>query len=295
MKDLLFRGTCTALVTPMTDQMKINTERLTELIAVQYFAGIRAIVVCGTTGESAALSDKERIKLWKNAVRAAPKDMVVIAGTGSNNTEHAIQMSKAAEKIGADGLLIVTPYYNKTTQQGLIDHYRRIAQSVNLPIIVYNVPSRTGMDITLDTCKALAEIPNIIGMKDASGDIAQAARIIQSCGDDFYIWSGNDDQIVPMMSVGAKGVISVLSNLCPSETVSITNACQKGNYEKAAILQRSYLDLIDALFCEVNPIPIKAAMNELGMNIGGVRPPLCELSANGKQRLFSALRAHKLR
>lgn len=294
MKDLLFSGTCTALVTPMTSKGKINTQRLSELIAVQYFAGIRAIVVSGTTGESATLSDTEKVKLWKSAVSAAPNDMVVIAGTGSNSTKHAIELSKRAEKIGADGLLIVTPYYNKTTQRGVIDHFHAIAQSVHLPIIVYNVPTRTGMDLTLETCKALAKIPNIIGIKDASGDITRAARIIQAGKDDFYVWSGNDDQIVPMMSVGAKGVISVLSNLCPAETVAITNACRNGNFEKAASLQRTYLDLIDALFCEVNPIPIKEAMNALGMDIGGVRPPLCELSPSGKAQLNSALKAHKL-
>ena len=220
--------------------------------------------------------------------------MVIIAGTGSNDTEHAVRLCAKAEKSGVNGLLVVTPYYNKATQYGLIEHYRAIAQCTSLPIIVYNVPSRTGVDISIDTCKALAEIPNIVGIKDASGDIVRAAHIIQACGNDFYVWSGNDDQIVPMMSVGAKGVISVLSNLCPSETLAITNACQKGNFEKAAIMQRSYLDLIDALFCEVSPIPIKAAMNELGMDMGGVRPPLCELSQNGKTLLISALAAHKL-
>ena len=294
MKNLLFRGTCTALVTPMTKDGKINEARLSELIAVQYFAGIRAIVVCGTTGEGATLADKEKKRLWKTAVHAAPRDMVVIAGTGSNHTEHAIRLCKSAEKAGVDGLLVVTPYYNKTTPQGLIKHYRAIAESVSLPIIVYNVPSRTGLDISVETCKALSEIPNIIGIKEASGDIVKAEKICAACGDTFYVWSGNDDQIVPMMAVGAKGVISVLSNLCPSETLAITNACQSNNYGKAAMLQQNHLDLIDALFAEVNPIPIKTAMNELGMEIGGVRLPLCEMSPAAKAALIQALRAHKL-
>lgn len=294
MKDLPFCGVCTALVTPMSNQGKINEQRFSELIAVQYFAGIRAIVVCGTTGESATLTDNEKVHLWKTAVRHAPKDMIVIAGTGSNNTAHAIRLCKKAEKSGVHALLVVTPYYNKTSQQGLIHHYRAIANSVSLPIIVYNVPSRTGMDLSLETCKELSRIPNIVGIKEASGDIVKSERIISTCGDDFYVWSGNDDQTVPMMAIGAKGVISVLSNLCPAETVALTNACKNGNYEKAAQLQLAYLDLIDALFCEVNPMPIKTAMNEIGMDMGGVRPPLGPMSSEKKERLIGALKAHRL-
>lgn len=290
MNQPLFRGVCTAIVTPFRIDF-INYEVYDQLLDHQLSGGVSAIVVCGTTGESATMTDTEKLELIEHTVEYVHGRCKVIAGTGSNHTAHAIALSQEAEKRGVDGLLLVTPYYNKATPAGLVAHYTAIADSVALPCILYNVPSRTGVDIPVSVYQTLSEHPNICGVKEASGDIVKIARIRQACGSDFFIWSGNDDQIVPIMSLGGQGVISVLSNLYPETTNRLVGLCMAGRYREAADLQAALMPLIDALFCEVNPIPIKTALRLAGLDVGHCRLPLTDMSEAGLLKLKTALGA----
>ena len=294
MKTPLFIGSSVAIVTPMHADGSVHYAKLTELIELQIAAGTAAITVCGTTGESATLTDLERIAVISHCVRTVNGRIPVIAGTGSNQTAHTLRLSQEAQSAGADGLLLVTPYYNKCSSTGLVKHYLSVADSVEIPIIVYNVPSRTGVSMNAEIYRQLARHPLINGVKEASGSTDLVLRTLDACGDDFNIWSGNDGQIVPVMALGGKGVISVLANLCPEVTAKITAACLRGDYEAAATLQKRYMALIDALFCEVNPIPVKTAMNLMGLEVGPLRMPLCELDDKKKEQLISALHQKNL-
>lgn len=291
MKEEIFRGVGTAIATPFTDN-GINYEEFGNLLDDQVEAGVSAVIVCGTTGESATMSEEERKKLIKYTIDRTANRIKVIVGTGSNNTMQAIKMSQFAEEAGADGLLVVTPYYNKTTQDGLVAHYKAIADSVSAPIILYNVPSRTGMNILPETCYKLSQIDNIVGIKEASGDISQVAKIAYLCGNDFSIYSGNDDQVVPILSLGGKGVISVLSNVMPEYTVDMVNSYFSGHTVRAGRMQVEALDLINALFCEVNPIPVKYVLNEMGYDFGKPRLPLVELSDSNKEKVNKVLKKY---
>lgn len=280
MKDCLFTGVATALATPF-DKDGVNTNEFKKFIQFQISSGVDALVVCGTTGESSTMTKQEKIDAITCAietVNSSNHKIPVIVGTGSNSTSSAIEMSIIAEKLGADGILVVTPYYNKTTQSGLIAHFTAIAKSVFIPIILYNVPSRTGMNIDPSTCFELSKIDNIIGIKEASGNISQVAKIASLCGDNFSIYSGNDDQICPILSLGGKGVISVLSNIAPKLTCSITNSFFKKAPDEACFYQLQALPLIEALFAETNPIPIKSAINLIGFDFGTPRLPLVKCS-----------------
>lgn len=256
-----------------------------QLLRRQIDAGVDAVVLAGTTGEAPTLSDTEKIELFRRCKGYTGDQCTIIAGTGSNSTEHAIALSRAAEKAGADALLVVTPYYNKATPSGLLRHYQSIAEAVSIPVIVYNVPSRTGVDIPISVYQQLSAIPNIIGVKEASTDIGKLAKIRRICADELHIWSGNDDMTVPVISLGGQGVISVLSNICPAETKAITQAALSGDYATATALQLRLLPLIELLFCEVNPIPVKEAMHYIGYDCGPCRLPLTELSAENKRKL----------
>lgn len=284
MKKCLFTGVATALATPFDDK-GVNVKEFSRFIEFQINAGVNALVVCGTTGESSTMTKVEKVQAIKCALSTSKKRVPVIVGTGSNNTLATIEMSILAEELGADGLLIVTPYYNKTTQNGLIEHYKAIANSVNIPIILYNVPSRTGMNILPETCFELSKIDNIVGIKEASGNISQVAKIAQLCGNDFSIYSGNDDQILPILSLGGKGVISVLSNIKPKLTCKIVNSFFENNTATSRNEQLNALPLINALFAETNPIPIKYAINCIGYYFGTPRLPLVECSSNLKSTI----------
>lgn len=277
MKNTIFTGAGVAIVTPMNADGSVNYDQLCINIDYQIENGTDAIIICGTTGESATLNHEEHVECIKRCIEHVNKRVPVIAGTGSNDTSYAIELSREAERLGADGLLVVTPYYNKTSQRGLVAHFTAIADSVNLPIILYNVPSRTGVNIALDTYIKLSEHKNIVAAKEASGNISAVAKLIEACGDKLDVYSGNDDQIVPIMSLGGKGVISVVSNILPRETHEITEYCLNNDFASAAKLQLKYLDLINNLFCDVNPIPVKEAMNILGMNVGECRLPLLKM------------------
>ena len=277
MKKPLFTGSGVAIVTPFTKET-VDLPTLGKLLDFQMKNGTDAIIVCGTTGEASTMSYRERMRTIEFCVDHVDGRLPVIAGTGSNSTENALALSRDAERAGADGLLLVTPYYNKATQMGLIKHYEYIADRVDLPIILYNVPSRTGVSFTAETYKALSENPKINGVKEASGNFSLLAHTRFLCGEDFYIWSGNDDQVVPMMSLGAKGVISVAANIVPEVMVRMSHLCLEGDYQAAAQLQIEYMDFIDALFVDVNPIPIKTALNLAGQDMGGLRLPLCEMT-----------------
>ncbi len=278
MKQLIFTGAGVALVTPMHADGTVNYEKLGALIDDQIAKGTDALIIAGTTGESSTLSEEEHVEVLRFAVAHAAHRVPVIAGTGSNSTATAVMLSQEAEAAGADALLLVTPYYNKTTQEGLYQHYKTVAESVKLPIILYNVPSRTGMTIEVATAARLAEIENIVAMKDAVGSISYTAKLIEACGDKLTVYSGNDDMIIPMMSLGAKGVISVLSNVLPKETHEMCAAALAGDYKTAAEMQLRYLKLVNALFIETNPIPVKEAMNLIGWEVGDCRLPLCRMS-----------------
>ena len=284
MKIPVFTGVCTALVTPFLGQ-QINFPMVEQLIRRQIECGVSAIVLAGTTGESPTLTDDEKIALFKKGTAYAGSRCKIIAGTGSNSTAHAVDLSIEAEKTGVDALLVVTPYYNKTTSEGLIGHYLAIAEAVSIPIILYNVPSRTGIDIPVAVYKQLSTIPNIIGVKEASTDIAKINRIRTECPPDFYIWAGNDDQITPVMSTSGCGVISVVSNICPRETVALTSAALSGDFRTAATIQAQLTPLIELLFCEVNPIPAKEAMKMIGFDCGSCRLPLVNLSRVNRLKL----------
>lgn len=292
MKNILFKGCGTAIATPFTKD-GINFKELQKLIELQIKEGADAIIVCGTTGESATMSMEEKKETIKFVVDTVDKRIPVIAGTGSNNTNLSIQMSIYAQSVGADGLLIVTPYYNKTTQSGLISHYSAIAKEVSLPIILYNVPSRTGVNITPETCFELSKIDNIVAIKEASGNISQVAKIASLCKDNLQIYSGNDDQIIPVLSLGGIGVISVLSNIEPAFTHNMVLNYLNGNTNLAKDAQLKCLNLVDALFSEVNPIPIKEALNIKGYDYGIPRLPLVKLSEEGKNKLEKALKNFK--
>lgn len=289
MKTPLFTGSSVAIVTPMHAGGSVNYEKLSQLIELQIQGGTSAITICGTTGESATLKDPEHIAVIAHCVKAVAGRIKVIAGTGSNETDHAVYLSQEAQKAGADGLLLVTPYYNKCSPKGLVRHYMTVADSVQIPAIVYNVPSRTGVSMGVDIYRQLSEHPLINGVKEASGNTELVLRTMAACGDDFNIWSGNDTQIVPLMAMGSKGVISVLANICPSATAELAGACLQGDYQKAAAMQIRYMELIDALFCEVNPIPVKTALNLMGMEVGPLRMPLCEMEDAAKARLSAAM------
>lgn len=288
MKNAIFKGACTALVTPFF-QGSVNFPLLERLLTRQMEAGIPAVAVCGTTGESPTLSDYEKIEIVRRCKLWAADRCCIIAGTGSNSTEHAIDLSKAAQDEGADALLVVTPYYNKATADGLITHYCAIASAVHIPVIVYNVPSRTGVDVPVSVYKALAQIDNIAGVKEASTDLSKIAQIRKECPPDFALWSGNDDQAVAVMSLGGAGVISVLSNIAPVETHAMAMAALDGDFDTAADLQLTLLPLIQALFREVNPIPVKAAMGLLGYDCGCCRLPLTPPTAQTVQELKKLL------
>jgi 4-hydroxy-tetrahydrodipicolinate synthase len=279
MKNPVFTGACTALITPFLDD-KINYPLVEQLLRRQIDAGINAVVLSGTTGESPTLSDKEKYELFKRAKEYTGNSCTIIAGTGTNSTEHAIRLSVAAEEAGADALLVVSPYYNKSNSDGLFSHFMSIAHAVSIPIILYNVPSRTGVDIPVSVYKRLSVLPNIIGVKEAGTDITKVARIRAMCGEEFHIWSGNDDQIVPVMSLGGKGIISVLSNICPAEIQAMAQAALAGDFDTASALQCQLLPLIDLLFKEVNPIPVKYAMRYAGFDCGHCRLPLGKLSVD---------------
>ena len=288
MKKVIFKGCGTALATPFTED-GVNFEELRKMIEFQILEGVDSLIICGTTGESSTMSTEEKKAVIEFSVKIANGRVPIIAGTGGNNTKEAISMSKYAESVGADGLLLVTPYYNKTTQQGLIAHFTKIAESVKLPIILYSVQSRTGMNIEPETCLALSKVPNIVAIKEASGNISQVAEIAKLCQDELTIYSGNDDQIVPILSLGGLGVISVLSNLYPKFVHEMVMDYLTGNWQKACSSQLNALPLIKALFCEVNPIPVKYALKRIGFNCGIPRLPLIELSDKNKERIDSLL------
>ncbi len=294
MKKRIFTGCATALVTPFNDDCSVNYPRFRQLIEEQIAGGIDALVICGTTGESATLDNDEHVKVLEEAVKVANKRVPIIAGTGSNDTMYAAQLSQHAESIGVDGLLMVTPYYNKTSQNGLINHYFYVADRVKTPIILYNVPSRTGTAIKSETYKELAKHENIVAIKEANGDISSVAKTMSLCQGELDLYSGNDDQIVPIMSLGGIGVISVLSNILPKETHDICAEFMKGNIEKARDMQLKYLSLINALFSDVNPIPVKEAMNMMGLNMGPLRMPLAPMTDSAREALRQELIMHGL-
>lgn len=292
MKKILFKGCGTAICTPFNDS-GVNFEELKKLINFQVDNGADAIIVCGTTGESSTMTTEEKLATIKCAVETSNGRIPIIAGTGGNNTKQVIEYSKTVEKLGVDGLLIVTPYYNKCTQNGLVLHYTAIANEVSIPIILYSVPSRTGVNIEPKTCLKLSKIENIVAIKEASGNLSQVAEIAHLCGNNLHIYSGNDDQILPILSLGGLGVISVLSNLEPQYTHNIVQNFFEGNITLATQMQLNALPLIKALFSEVNPIPIKSALNQIGFNFGVPRLPLTEISSEKEALLAKALKEFK--
>ena len=288
MKKILFKGVASAVPTPF-DENGVNVKVFTDFLKFQIENNIDAIVVCGTTGESSTMTELEKITAIKCAVETSNGKVPVIAGTGSNNTKQAIHMSKVAQKLGVDAVLLVTPYYNKTTQLGLITHYTAIAESIDIPIIIYNVPSRTGINISPETCLELSKIDNIVAIKEASGNISQVADIAHLCGNDLTIYSGNDDQVIPICSLGGVGVISVLSNIKPKLVHDMVLDFLNGNIEKSKNTQLSVLPLVHNLFSEFNPIPVKSALNLLGFDFGVPRLPLIELGDINKIKLLEVL------
>lgn len=286
---MLFKGSGVALVTPFDEEKNINFNKVEELIEFHIANNTDAIIVCGTTGESSTLSNEEKKELIKFSVKVANKRIPIIAGTGSNNTKIAIEMSKYAEELGADALLVVTPYYNKCTQDSLYLHYKAIANSVDIPIILYNVPSRTCVDINVETIVKLSKIKNICGLKEASTDISKIAHIISKTSNDFYVFSGNDDLILPILSIGGAGVISVAANIIPTQMHNLCNYVKNNRYEEAKSIYYEYLDLMKYLFIEVNPIPVKFLMNELSFNVGSLRLPLTNISEKNSNILKEKL------
>lgn len=288
MKQPVFTGVCTALVTPFLNG-QVNYPLAEILVHRQMQAGVQAIALAGTTGEAPTLSDEEKLELFRRGKNAAGDQCVIIAGTGSNDTRRSIELSVAAEKAGADALLVVAPYYNKGNNEGLLAHYVSIASAVSIPIILYNVPSRTGVDIPVSVYRKLSRIPNIAGVKEASSDINKLTQIRRQCSEDFYIWTGNDHHILPAIAIGSQGVISVVSNICPEETAAMTNAALSGDWDCARALHLAMTDLMDSLFCEVNPIPAKAAMKLIGYDCGACRLPLGSISPENQRKLQSIL------
>ena len=284
----LFTGAATALITPFNED-GVNFEALGNIIDFQIENSIDALVICGTTGEAATMPDREHLSVIEYAVKRANGRVPIIAGTGSNDTAHCVELSKESEHLGADGLLITTPYYNKSTQKGLIMHYDKVLEKTNLPIILYNVPGRTGMSYAISTIKELAKDERIVGVKEASGNIEYATELAKECPE-LDMYSGNDDIVVPLMALGSKGVISVLSNVAPKETHEMCAKWFAGDIAGSRELQFKYLELIKALFCEVNPIPVKTAMNMMGFDAGSLRLPLCEMEPANYARLEKAMR-----
>lgn len=293
MKKTVFTGAGVALVTPLNEK-GVDYEAMGKIIDFQIENGTQALLICGTTGEAPTLDDREHLDAIAFAVERAAKRVPVIAGTGSNNTDHAVMMNKEAYKLGADALLWVSPYYNKTTQRGLIKHYQTLAASVDLPAIIYNVPSRTGVDIQAKTVCELSKTENIVGIKEATGNVARSAEIIAECGDKIDVYSGNDDITVPLMSIGAKGVLSVLSNIMPAENQKMCRLCLDGDFVSAGKMQIKLDRLIRALFSEVNPIPVKTALNLMGLNAGLLRLPLYEMAEENLEFLKSAMHENGL-
>lgn len=293
MKKQIFKGSGVAIITPFTKD-NVDFDKLGELIEFQLANDTQAIIICGTTGESPTMSIEEKKNAIEYTVKKVNGRVPVVAGTGGNNTKNVIELSQYAQSVGADGLLVVTPFYNKTTQKGLVEHYKAIADSVDLPIILYNVPSRTGLNISVDTCVALSKVENIVAIKEASGNISQVAEIAAKCGNELQIYSGNDDQILPILSLGGIGVISVIANILPKETNELCFSYFNGDTENAKKLQLEYLDLMNALFIEVNPMPIKQALNELGYNVGYCRMPLSQMEEKNILHLKEALKRANL-
>ncbi len=293
LKQSIFTGAATAIITPF-DKNGIDYSTFGKLIEEQIAGGIDAIVVAGTTGEASTLTHEEHCECIRYAVEKVEGRVPVIAGTGSNDTAYGIELSKYACEVGVDGLLLVTPYYNKATPKGLIQNFLATADATDKPIILYNVPSRTGCNITLPVYRELAKHERIVAVKEASGNLSAIAELFDECGDSYDIYSGNDDQIVPIMSLGGKGVISVLSNVLPRETHEMTQLCLDGNFKDAAALQLKYLKLINALFCEVNPVPVKTAMAELGKCAVDMRLPLCEMEDANRQKLVGIMKQYGL-
>ncbi len=294
MKHTIFKGAAVALITPFTEDGKINYEEFGKIIDDQINNKTDALVVCGTTGEPSTMPDEEHIEAMRFAIDYTKKRVPVIAGTGSNDTAYCVELSKKAEDMGADALLLVTPYYNKCTQKGLKIHYEEVAKKVDLPMILYSVKSRTGVNIAPETLAELSKIDNIVAVKEASGDISQVAKIASLCGDRLDIYSGNDDQIIPILALGGVGVISVLSNVAPRFTHDLVMNYLEGKHDEALKAQLSSLDLVDALFSEVNPIPVKTAMRLMGYNAGPLRLPLCEMEEKNLELLKKALKNHNL-
>ena len=291
-KKTVFYGAATAMITPMKDDGSINYPVFKQLLEYQIANNADAVVVAGTTGESATLTDEEHIELIKFAVKTVKGRIPVIAGAGSNNTSHAVYMSKESEKAGADALLHVTPYYNKASQQGLFLHFQACSQATRLPVILYNVPSRTGVNIYPSTYKRLSEFENIVACKEASGNFSQIAKTAALCKEELTIYSGNDDQITSSLALGGKGVISVMSNIIPEQTHRICQSYFDGDNMTSDTLQMEYLDLIEALFMDVNPIPIKQAMRAMGFDVGKCRLPLCDLDPLNAEKLYTTLKTY---
>lgn len=292
MEKMIFKGSAVAIVTPMDSLGMVDYEALRHMLAFQLEHGTDAIVVMGTTGESAVMETKEKLQVIEYVIKYIDKRLPVIAGTGSNCTAHALSLSKEVKKLGADALLQVTPYYNKTSQNGLIRHFETIADQVELPMILYNVPSRTGVNISPDTCLALSKHPNIRGIKEASGNISQIAKIASLCGENFDIYSGNDDQTLPILSLGGKGVISVLANVMPLECHQMCQLFFEGDVKESRRIQLKLLDLMEALFWDINPIPVKAALSFMGMCEENLRLPLIPMEPDMRDRLFKILKRH---
>ncbi len=292
-KKTIFTGAGVAIVTPFKND-KLDFDALGRIIDFQIDNGTDAIIVCGTTGEASTLTDDEHVDAIAYAVERVAKRVPVIAGAGSNDTKYAVWLSKESERVGADALLHVTPYYNKATPKGLVKHFMTVAEAADIPTILYNVPSRTGCNITLPVYKELAKHPNIVATKEASGNISAIAQIFAECGDDLDVYSGNDDQIVPLLSLGAKGVISVLSNVMPKETHDICQFFFDGKVKESAALQLKLLDLVNKLFIEVNPVPVKAAMHMMGYCTNELRLPMCEMEDSNLEKLRSAMKANGL-
>ena len=289
----IFQGSAVAIVTPFIED-GVNFKKLEELLEWHVKEGTDAIVICGTTGEATTMTEKEKKDTIKFTVDVINKRIPVIAGTGSNNTASAISMSKYAESVGADGLLVITPYYNKTTQKGLVKHFSAINSEVKTPIILYNVPGRTGVNIAPNTLVELSKLSNVVGIKEASGNISQVVQMKALCRDSIDIYSGNDDQIVSIMALGGKGVISVLANIIPSTVHEITEKCLNNNFKEALDIQLDTLALTNTLFVETNPIPVKTAMNLMGFEVGGLRLPLCEMEIKNEDLLKAVLKDNKL-
>ncbi len=287
----IFEGAGVALVTPFREDGEVNYEKLEELLEEQIAGGTDAIISCGTTGESSTMSHEEHVEVVRFTCQKVKGRIPVIAGTGSNSTKEAVYLSREAQKAGADGLLLVTPYYNKATQGGLVTHFKKIAESVTIPVLLYHIPGRTGVTMNPETIVTLCkEVPNIVGVKEASGNFSAIAKIMHLAEGCVDLYSGNDDQIVPLMSLGGKGVISVLSNVAPAQTHEICASWLRGDVKKSMQMQLDALPLVDALFCEVNPIPVKAALNLMGKEAGPLRLPLTEMEPEHKERLARAMK-----